>query len=175
MLLGTRHGENLLPLFLNAVWCEFNVQKRCQTTNPAEQNCLFSEELAELSEQHLSAEAPQHHSPAQPGRGGRTCPELAGQPGLQHTREHRWVHTVRVSFRNLTTNPYFSLSPCLKSASICTMLRCLASPTWFIKAQVYLRLFSRIPFHSVTSLWPSPLFFLYFDSCGNSFQKVRKI
>lgn len=137
MPLGTRRGENLLPLFLNAVLCEFNVQKRCQTNNPEEQNGLFSKQLAELSRVYLQSGTAAVTTQPQPGGGRRAHPELAGQPGLQYAREHRRAQAARVSFRNLGTNPYSSLSPCLTRASTFTMLRCLTTLTCSLQRHRY--------------------------------------
>lgn len=68
-------GESASLIF-NAVLCEFNVEKRCQTNNPEEQNCLFSKQRAELSEQLMCKEAPQQQRPRPSQAGTKSSPGL---------------------------------------------------------------------------------------------------
>lgn len=123
---AVRRGENLLPSFLNAVLCEFNVQKRCQTSNPEEENCLFSSKLSSwtpfICNEVLQAQ------PSTSGWGEKSSAHKAAQMGA-------WEGT---SPRKPGTPPYFSFSPNLERTSTCRMLRCLITLIkLFAKAQEF--------------------------------------
>lgn len=123
---AVRRGENLLPSFLNAVLCEFNVQKRCQTSNPEEENCLFSSKLSSwtpfICNEVLQAQ------PSTSGWGEKSSAHKAAQMGAQE----------RISPRNPGTHPYLSFSPNLERTSTCRMLRCLITLIkLFAKAQEF--------------------------------------
>lgn len=140
-----RRGENLLPLFLNAVLCEFNVQKRCQTSNPEEENCLFSRELSSwtpfICKEVLQAQ------PSPSGWGEKSSAQGSTEGCRREDFTQRSWHT-----------PLFLQTWEEPARAGCSGVW---SPWHSLQRHGYLLIyfvFSVILFHSVTSLCPSPFF-----------------